>query len=49
MNIVLMIINNYFIGVYFKLNYHMLLIITGGVILLMVIDGYFIDEYWWIF
>jgi hypothetical protein len=40
MAIILVVIN-----VYFKLNYHMLLMAIGGVILLMVIGGYFICGY----
>ncbi len=30
------------IGGYFRLNYHRLLMVIGGVILLMAIGGYFI-------
>jgi len=37
--------NNFFDG-YFRLKYHMLLIVIGGVILLMAIDGYSIGDYW---
>jgi hypothetical protein len=40
--------NNFFDG-YFRLKYHMLLIVIGGVILLMAIDGYSIGDYWWFF
>jgi hypothetical protein len=29
-----------------KLNYHMLLLVIGGTILLMAIGGYFINWYW---
>jgi len=42
-----MVINSYFIvtiGDYFKLNYHMLLMVIGEIILLMAIGGY-----WWLF
>jgi hypothetical protein len=44
-----MVFDNYFIGGYFKLKYHMLLIVIGGVVLLMAIDGYSIGDYWWFF
>jgi hypothetical protein len=40
------------IGDYLKLNYHRLLMIIGGTILLMVISGYcgsVINGYWWLF
>jgi hypothetical protein len=43
-----MIIGLVAIGVYLKLNYHILLIAIGGTILLMAIGGYFITGYWWI-
>jgi len=33
-------INNYFIGDYFRLKYHKLLV---------VINGYYISGYWWLF
>jgi len=36
------------IGGYLKLNYHRLLMIIGGTILLMDIGGYFINGYWWL-
>jgi len=39
---------------YFRQNYHRLLMVIGGVILLMTIvgyfiGGYFIGGYWWLF
>jgi hypothetical protein len=33
----------------FRLNYHRLLMVIGGVILLMAIGGYSISEHWWLF
>ncbi len=39
----------YYIGGYFRLNYHRLLMAIGGVILLMDICGYFIGAYRWLF
>jgi hypothetical protein len=43
-----MVISNYFSDGYLKLNYHRLLIIIGGTILLLAIGGYFISGYWWL-
>ncbi len=40
-----MVISNYFIDGYLKLNYHRLLIVIGGTILLLSIGGYFISGY----
>jgi len=37
------------IGGYFKLNYHRLLMVINGVILLMVIGAYSIGGYWWLY
>jgi hypothetical protein len=37
-----MVFSNYFIGGYFRLEYHMLLIVISGVVLLMAIG-----ENWW--
>ncbi len=34
------------IGGYFKLNYHRLLMVICGVILLMAIGEYYINGYW---
>jgi len=47
--ILLMVINNYFMGGYLKLNYHRLLMVIGGTILLLAIGGYFISSYLWLF
>jgi hypothetical protein len=33
---------------YFNLNYHKLLMVIGGIILLMAIGGYYINGYWWL-
>jgi hypothetical protein len=37
------------IGGYLKLNYHKLLMVIDGTILLMIIDEYSIGGYWWLF
>ncbi len=44
-----MVISYHYIGGYFKLNYHSLLMVIGGTILSMVIGGYYINGYWCIF
>ncbi len=49
MVILLMAINRYCIGGYFKLNYHRLLMAISGTTLLMVISGYYIGGYCWLF
>jgi hypothetical protein len=41
-----MAFSSYYIGGYFRLNYHRLFMVISGIILLMDISGYFINIYW---